>query len=78
VNAYWSRRLIAVALVVIMGGLKPAPTVVPPKPSLRSAEDPRPPGVLVDIGGQKLHINCTGHGSPTVLLESGAADFSVV
>jgi hypothetical protein len=37
-----------------------------------------PPGVLVDIGGQRLHVNCTGRGSPTVLLESGLGDVSVV
>jgi len=34
------------------------------------------PGQLVDIGGYKLHINCTGEGSPTVILEAGWADFS--
>jgi pimeloyl-ACP methyl ester carboxylesterase len=31
---------------------------------------PQPPGPLVDIGGLKLHIHCTGAGSPTVVLES--------
>ena len=30
-----------------------------------------PPGKLVDIGGYQLHINCTGKGSPTVILEAG-------
>ena len=39
---------------------------------------PTPPGTLVDIGGQRLHLNCTGRGSPTVLLESGTADISVI
>lgn len=29
------------------------------------------PGRLVDVGGHRLHIWCTGSGSPTVLLESG-------
>ena len=42
------------------------------------AQVPEPPGRLIDIGGQKLHLNCTGTGSPTVLLESGAGDFSVI
>jgi pimeloyl-ACP methyl ester carboxylesterase len=37
-----------------------------------------PPGVLVDIGGQRLHVNCTGRGEPTVLLESGLGDVSVI
>src|SRR5258708_19911857 len=39
---------------------------------------PTPPGTLVDIGGQRLHLNCTGRGSPTVLLESGTEDLSVI
>ena len=29
------------------------------------------PGQLVDIGGRKLHLHCTGSGSPTVVLEPG-------
>jgi pimeloyl-ACP methyl ester carboxylesterase len=30
-----------------------------------------PPGRLVDIGGQRLHVWCTGAGTPSVILESG-------
>jgi len=30
-----------------------------------------PPGRLVDIGGHRLHIWCTGSGSPLVVLETG-------
>ena len=29
------------------------------------------PGELVDVGGHRLHIDCTGSGSPTVVLEPG-------
>ena len=32
------------------------------------------PGQLVDIGGYRLHINCTGHGTPTVILDAGLGD----
>ena len=32
------------------------------------------PGQLVDIGGYKLHIDCTGQGSPTVILDAGMGD----
>jgi len=35
-----------------------------------------PPGVLVDVGGYKLYIHCTGKGSPTVILEAGWGDSS--
>lgn len=30
-----------------------------------------PPGQLVDVGGHRLHLNCTGSGRPTVVLEPG-------
>jgi hypothetical protein len=32
-----------------------------------------PPGQLVDVEGYRLHINCTGTGSPTVVIDSGQA-----
>jgi pimeloyl-ACP methyl ester carboxylesterase len=35
-----------------------------------------PPGQMVDIGGYRLHIHCTGTGSPTVVIEAGWGDFS--
>ena len=35
------------------------------------------PGRLVDIGGHRLKLNCTGSGSPTVVLESGLGDVSI-
>lgn len=38
--------------------------------------DPQPTGELINIGGRKLHIHCTGSGSPTVVLENGGAAFS--
>src|SRR5688500_12000258 len=35
-----------------------------------------PPGQLVDVGGYRLHINCIGTGSPTVVIEAGLGDWS--
>jgi pimeloyl-ACP methyl ester carboxylesterase len=32
------------------------------------------PGQLVNIGGYKMHIHCTGQGPPTVILDSGLGD----
>jgi len=46
-------------------------TDVPPLPA---------PGKLVDIGGWRRHLNCTGEsrpGRPTIILEAGLGDFSV-
>ena len=34
------------------------------------------PGQLIDVGGHQLHLNCTGTGSPTVVLEPGAGGIS--
>src|SRR4051794_8738035 len=33
-------------------------------------------GQLLDVGGHRLHLNCTGSGSPTVVLQPGAGEFS--
>jgi pimeloyl-ACP methyl ester carboxylesterase len=35
-----------------------------------------PPGQLVDVGGYRLHINCVGAGSPTVVIDAGWGDWS--
>ena len=37
---------------------------------------PPPPGRLIDLGGYRLHLNCTGQGSPVVVLSAGSGDFS--
>jgi len=36
-----------------------------------------PPGRLIDIGGRRLHLNCTGQGLPTVVFENGGGAFSI-
>jgi pimeloyl-ACP methyl ester carboxylesterase len=44
---------------------------------LASARDRRAhplSGQLVDVGGYTMHINCTGQGTPTVILDSGLGD----
>src|SRR5271157_5808870 len=38
--------------------------------------EPKPDGKLADLGGHRLHVNCTGKGSPTVVVENGLGDFS--
>lgn len=46
-----------------------------------STSPPLPaPGQMIDLGGWRLHLNCTGKpnaSQPTVILEAGAGDFSV-
>jgi pimeloyl-ACP methyl ester carboxylesterase len=41
---------------------------------LAEARMPPPPGRLVDIGGYRLHLDCTGTGRPTIILEAGLGD----
>jgi pimeloyl-ACP methyl ester carboxylesterase len=72
-NPNWLRRIIflllSLSLLLAAAGLV--------YQSLASARDRRAfpmPGQLIDIGGYKLHIQCTGAGSPTVLLDSGLGD----
>jgi len=33
-------------------------------------------GQLIDVGGHRLHLSCTGSGSPTVVLQPGAGEMS--
>ncbi|HLK62810.1 MAG TPA: alpha/beta hydrolase [Bryobacteraceae bacterium] len=48
------------ALTLFLWAAVSIPAVIPPAP-----------GRIIDIGGTKLHLNCTGTGSPAVILESG-------
>jgi pimeloyl-ACP methyl ester carboxylesterase len=61
--AYFRIALMATLLLPLKGGCTTMPAA---------------PGQLVDIGGYKLHLHCTGQGAPTVLFENGSADFSFI
>src|ERR1043166_5457315 len=62
-----------------------AATLLLSSPGLAKAQGapdgpPAPPGRLVDVGGWRLHLDCTGEAraaAPTVILEAGVGDFSV-
>lgn len=41
------------------------------------ARDKRYPGELVSLGTHRLHIHCVGHGSPSVIIDSGIGGFSL-
>jgi hypothetical protein len=55
-------------LVVLLAGVGAAYQAIATRRDLAAVP---PPGRLVDIGAFRLHIWCTGSGSPTVILESG-------
>src|SRR5262249_10819329 len=40
------------------------------------SQAPKPIGRLVSVDGHLIHINCSGKGTPTVVLEAGAGAFS--
>ena len=42
--------------------------------TVRESLDDPPPGQLIDVGGHRLHLHCTGSGSPTVVLEPGGGE----
>lgn len=61
---------VAVALLAAPASAQPSADT-PPQP---------PPGKLVDVGGWRLHLHCTGDAKPeqpTIILEAGLGDFSV-
>lgn len=37
---------------------------------------PSMPGQLINVGGHRLHLHCTGSGSPTVVLQPGGGEMS--
>jgi hypothetical protein len=58
-------RFLSATIIVLMAS-----------PSIVFAASPRAAGKMVDLDGHKLHVNCTGKGNPTVVIENGLGDFS--
>jgi pimeloyl-ACP methyl ester carboxylesterase len=67
----WLAGVLAVLLVLLLAGY-----IYEPIAEARDEKAYPPPGKMVDVGGYRLHINCTGSGSPTVVIESGWGDSS--
>ncbi len=44
----------------------------------RALDDYPAPGELYDVGGHRLHLDCVGSGSPTVVLQNGLGGVSVL
>jgi pimeloyl-ACP methyl ester carboxylesterase len=43
----------------------------------RAREQQPAPGTLYDVGGRRLHVDCSGTGSPTVVFQNGLGEVSV-
>ncbi len=67
---YWTLRIpLALALIVVaLGAAGVIFQIVATGVDRRSFP---PPGQLVDVGGYRMHLYCTGEGSPTVILDAG-------
>jgi len=63
-------------IMLLIIGLSLVGYIYEPLAEAADAKAYPPPGQMVDVGGYRLHINCTGEGSPTVVIESGWGDMS--
>ena len=69
----WVKRIFLILLIIIMGLASLGATYQTVSTQADKKKYPAP-GQLIDIGGYRLHLYCTGeqtNGSPTVILESG-------
>jgi pimeloyl-ACP methyl ester carboxylesterase len=64
------------ASLALLLGLVLAGYIYEPLAEAADAKAYPPPGQMVDVGGYRLHINCIGTGSPTVVIEAGLGDWS--
>ncbi len=67
----WLGASLAVLLGLLLAGY-----ILEPGAEAADAKAYPPPGEMVDVGGYRLHINCTGSGSPTVVIDAGWGDWS--
>ena len=58
----------AMGLAGVGGAYQTVGTAMAPSPSM--------PGRLVDVGGHRLHLSCSGTGSPTVVVEAGGGEMA--
>jgi pimeloyl-ACP methyl ester carboxylesterase len=61
-------RLLSIALLLLCAAFSEAQAT--------NTAPPVPQGRLVDLGGYRLHLYCTGKGNKTVVFLNGAGDFS--
>src|SRR5437867_8494430 len=67
---HWTKRaLVGLCGLVVLGALAGAAYQWTATRQDLAANPP--PGRLVDVGGHRLHVWCTGAGTPSVILESG-------
>jgi pimeloyl-ACP methyl ester carboxylesterase len=76
-------RTVLAALVAVLLLFSDDDSLSQSAPAAATAEDQRllpyvEPGQLVDIGGRRINVYCTGSGAPTVILMAGISSWSPV
>ena len=66
----WTRR-IALALLLLCGSAAATGAIYEVRADRRELGSTPFPGQLIDVGGHRLHIWCTGSGTPAVVLDTG-------
>jgi pimeloyl-ACP methyl ester carboxylesterase len=77
VRIYSQEDLLLTAAAVLVALLVAAGLMYQFLGARRSARRYVPPGTLVEVDGQRLHVVCAGSGTPLVLFESGIAASSL-
>ncbi|WP_292415513.1 alpha/beta fold hydrolase [Methanoregula sp.] len=69
--------LLICTLVLAAGCTQQATTPPAPDPVHELGATLPPPGELVLVNGSRMHVRCTGTGSPVVVMEAGSTDISL-
>jgi len=68
----WLARFVALVIILILAG-----TIYETVAESSDIQAYPPFGQMVDVGGYRLHINCTGEGSPTLVIDAGWGAWSL-
>ncbi|MBZ0282458.1 MAG: alpha/beta hydrolase [Anaerolineae bacterium] len=71
-NFRWLRRIGVLVIGLILAG-----TIYESVSEASDIQSYPPLGQMVDVGGYRLHINCMGTGSPTVIIDAGLGAWSL-
>jgi len=69
----WLRRILRLLFVLVLA-LVASGILYQNIAFTRDRRQNRMPGRIIDVDGTRMHLDCTGEGSPTVVLESGLGD----
>lgn len=64
--------LIGAIVILLIGG-----SIYQQVSIIRDADNYPAPGEMIDVGGHSLHLHCIGEGEPTLIIDAGAADWSL-